>query len=77
LWAKLNRAMPILVMAGEHDPLGAAVGEIPKLAAAYRAYGAERLDVKLYAGMRHELFNELGRETVLDDVVGWLERVLP
>jgi alpha-beta hydrolase superfamily lysophospholipase len=76
LWAKLNRAMPILVMAGEHDPVGAAVGEIPKLAAAYRAYGAERLEVKLYAGMRHELFNELGREALLDDVVGWIERVL-
>ena len=31
---------------------------------------------RLYEGGRHEMFNEINREEVLDDLIGWLGRVL-
>jgi alpha-beta hydrolase superfamily lysophospholipase len=72
LWAQIDRGMPVMILAGERDPVGAAGKEVARLADAYRAAGVERLEVKLYKGMRHEIFNEIGREEVLDDVLRWL-----
>ena len=33
--------------------------------------------MKLYADGRHEIFNELNRDEVIDDLLGWLESRLP
>ena len=46
--------------------------------AADLAHGAGVADVRcrLYAGMRHEILNENGRQVVFDDVVSWMEGYL-
>jgi alpha-beta hydrolase superfamily lysophospholipase len=75
LWARIDRSMPVKIIAGGRDPVGAAGKEIARLAEAYRTAGVERLEVKLYPDMRHEIFNETGREEVLDDVLRWLQAV--
>ncbi|GJM80511.1 hypothetical protein HMSSN139_30070 [Paenibacillus sp. HMSSN-139] len=33
--------------------------------------------MKLYPGGRHEMLNEINRDEVTSDVLGWLERHLP
>jgi acylglycerol lipase len=32
---------------------------------------------KLYDGHYHDLLNDLGREAVMDDIVGWIDARLP
>ena len=32
------------------------------------------MTVKLYAGGRHEMFNELNRQEVMEDLLVWLEQ---
>jgi alpha-beta hydrolase superfamily lysophospholipase len=72
-----NRAvrfdLPILIMIGEDDVLG---GEksVQKLAAAYRSRASVRdVEVVIFPGDRHEIFNELDRVEVYARLVGWLD----
>lgn len=64
-------AIPTLWMHGTDDrlaPLGAT------RAAIERIKGPE-LEVITYPGARHEIFNETNRDVVLDDLIGFLDRV--
>ncbi len=38
-----------------------------------REAGVQSVRLKLYPGMRHEVLNEIGKEEVYQDVLGWLE----
>ncbi|MEN9786424.1 MAG: hypothetical protein RLZZ299_1688 [Pseudomonadota bacterium] len=58
--------VPMAVFLGDDDR----VNSMPVNRAFAEARGAA---VTVYPGMRHELFNEIGREQVLADVAGWLE----
>ena len=65
--------LPTLIMSGEADPVGA-YGKGPRYV--YKKLmisGAERLELKLYEGARHELFNELNADEVFGDLLKWLE----
>jgi len=70
--------VPLLIMGGDDDPLG---GEksAKKLADAYLRKG-ELTDVELivYPGARHEVFNETNQQEVRDDLIAWLDsRLFP
>jgi len=39
--------------------------------------GSTDKTLKLYEGYYHDLLNDLGREQVMDDIVGWIEARLP
>ncbi|MFC0214654.1 alpha/beta hydrolase [Paenibacillus chartarius] len=77
LWSQLNRSLPVMIMAGAEDPMSSGGKEIAALEREYRMAGAADVKVKLYPGMRHEIFNERGRDGVLEDVVrtfeGWYD----
>ncbi|MBQ1840615.1 MAG: alpha/beta fold hydrolase [Atopobiaceae bacterium] len=68
--------LPLLYIAGTEDPVGECGEGVSK--AADLAHGAGVADVRcrLYAGMRHEILNENGRQVVFDDVVSWMEGYL-
>jgi acylglycerol lipase len=61
--------VPLLMLHGDADPLCAAEGS-RKFHAGLRAPGAA---LRIYPGLRHEIFNEPERETVWQDLHGWLE----
>jgi alpha-beta hydrolase superfamily lysophospholipase len=65
--------LPLLVVAGANDPAGAATGSLAKLVERYRAHGIRDLTVTIYPDDRHEILNELDRDTVEADIVAWLE----
>ena len=47
---------------------------------AYRSFrraGVRDVEMKLYPGLRHEILNEAGGETVCADIYRWLEAHLP
>ncbi|MEK6807117.1 MAG: alpha/beta hydrolase [Pseudomonadota bacterium] len=68
---RIPKKLPMLIIAGEHDPVGGGRGA-KMLAENYKRAGLKEVEVKVYAEARHELLNETNREEVTDDVVGWL-----
>jgi len=68
---QLDQDIPILIMIGSDDTLG---GEksVTKLANSYLAQGSSDVEVVVYEGARHEIFNETNKDEVMNDLVGWL-----
>ena len=70
---KINKDLPIIFVSGDKDPvgnLGIGVNE------AYRKFedaGIRDVSIKLYHGDRHEILNELDRETVYEDLLNWIQ----
>ena len=70
---KIPKALPILVTSGGNDPVGE-FGKGPRMVAeAYRKTGIQDVTLKLYPGNRHEILNELDKETVYNDLLAWIE----
>ena len=61
--------LPTLLILGGSDPvIDPKAGRL-----FFEGLGAEDKMLKLYAGMRHEPLNEIGREAVLADLANWLD----
>ncbi len=73
----IPKELPILITAGKEDPVGN-YGEAPeKLYSIYKNdLQIKNVDIKMYDGMRHELQQEIGRETVFADQYEWIQKVL-
>ncbi len=70
---KIPKDLPILVVSGAKDPVGE-FGKGPQLVAEYyRKTGIRDVTLKLYENDRHEILNELDKETVDHDILQWLE----
>ena len=63
----------LLFLSGALDPVGSQGKGVQKTAEAFRRAGMEDVTVKLYASMRHEPLNEVGREAVYGDILLWLQ----
>ena len=75
--ARVRPDLPILLIAGDKDPVGAG-GKGPRaVREQYTAAGVADVTCTLYPGARHEIFNETNREEVLSDLVAWLDAHLP
>ncbi len=74
--APANPDLPVLFIAGEKDPVGKNNG-VEKTANKFRSAGYKDVSLKLYAEARHELFNELNRDSVTDDVIMWIDKRMP
>jgi alpha-beta hydrolase superfamily lysophospholipase len=69
--------LPILLLAGDKDPVGAG-GEGPRhTREQYARAGVHDVTCTLYPGARHEIFNETNRDEVTADLLAWLEAHLP
>ncbi|MBC2272533.1 alpha/beta hydrolase [Listeria welshimeri] len=64
--------LPILLLSGSDDPVGHFGKDTPKIALALEKAGVEDVTYKIYENARHELVNELCKETVFQDVFDWL-----
>ena len=72
----LDTDIPLLLMVGSDDSLGGEVSA-KKLADAYLAVGVSDVELIVYEGARHEVFNETNQEEVRSDLIAWLESKLP
>lgn len=72
---KLPKDLPIMLIAGSEDPLGGEKGNT-LLMNAFRRAGVQDVTLVVYPEARHEVFNELNKEEVLADVIGWLDTTL-
>lgn len=73
-WAgTLTKDLPVLILSGEADPVGAYGKGVVKVHERLLAAGMTDVKMILYPEMRHEVFNEIGKEQVYGDLVAWLE----
>jgi alpha-beta hydrolase superfamily lysophospholipase len=71
--SKIDHDLPLYIVIGSEDPLGGPKS-VDLLARAYRERGGlTDVTVKIYEGGRHEMFNEINKDEVLDDLVAWLD----
>lgn len=73
---QIPRHLPVLVFSGSDDPVHNGGTNLERLLGLYRRH-VTRVDDRVYAGGRHEMFNETNREAVVQDVLAWLDNVLP
>lgn len=71
-----NKDLPVYVIAGEEDPVGAYGKGVKEVADGLRANGVKDVTLTLYPGCRHEILNESQAfETVAKGVVDFAYRV--
>lgn len=64
--------LPLLLISGDKDPVGAYGKGVRQVAENYRRAGLHHVECKLYPGARHEVLNETNREQVYQDVLRFL-----
>ena len=69
----MKKDIPVLLFSGDRDPVGDDGEGVQKVAEELKAAGVRDVTLKLYKDGRHEMFNELNREEVCADLIGWLE----
>jgi acylglycerol lipase len=64
---------PVLILHGTEDKVTRPSGSLEF----HEVAGSTDKTLKLYDGHSHDLFNDLGRERVVTDVVAWINARLP
>lgn len=67
--------LPILITGGTADPVSAG-DKLHQLAENYRVSGHDKVNLNLYDGARHEIFNETTRNEITGDTLNWINKVL-
>lgn len=73
---KMPRELPVLFVAGEQDPVGDYGRAVKQVAESFQRLGMGKVECRLYPEMRHELVNEIGRETVDEDILTWIRKTV-
>ena len=73
---RIPKNLPVLMIAGAHDPARAGERGPRALERKYQQTGLRDVTVRIYPEARHELFNDLCRDEVTRDLLAWLENRL-
>lgn len=65
--------LPVLMVSGEEDPVGNYGAAVKQVYESYVSLGMKDVTLRLYRDDRHEILNELDRETVYEDIYKWTE----
>lgn len=71
----IPKDLPMLIISGEDDPVGAMGQGVKKLYRHYKDCGVKDLSIRLYPGCRHEIVNDSCRDQVLHDVLDFIDRI--
>ncbi|MBE6839303.1 MAG: alpha/beta hydrolase [Ruminococcus sp.] len=75
-WAsEVPKELPILLASGDCDPVGNYGRGVMRVFEALSAEG-NNAEIRLYAGMRHELLHEIGKEEIFDELYLWIEKII-
>lgn len=73
---KMPKEIPVLFLSGEEDPVGDYGKGVKKAYGDFEKADMKKIGMKLYAGSRHEIFNEKNKNQVCEELYSWiLERV--
>lgn len=68
--------LPILLISGENDPVGEYGKGVRQVFTDLKKTGHQNAIMKLYPEARHELLNELNRDEVTADIIGWMDKTI-
>lgn len=71
--SRMNPKTPVYIFSGDRDPVGAMGKGVETVHNFFCSHEVTDLTLKLYPGGRHEMFNELNRQEVFEDLLHWLE----
>ncbi|MCL2023012.1 MAG: alpha/beta hydrolase [Oscillospiraceae bacterium] len=72
----LPKSLPILLIAGQEDPVGLYSKGVTQVFEQLQTGGQENVQCKLYPGLRHEILNEDSRGDVYSDILAWCETIV-
>lgn len=75
-YSGMPKRLPIYLFSGEQDPVGAMGAGPREVYQGLVEAGCRQVELKLYPAGRHEMFNEVEREDVREDLFRWLEAVM-
>lgn len=68
---EMPNEMPVLLVAGEDDPVGAYGKGVKQVYNDLKKSGLKDISIKLYPGMRHEILNEINNIVVYEEIADW------
>ena len=69
----IRKDLPMLIVSGERDPVGNYGKGVEEVYRKLLAEGVTDVLRKLYPGMRHEILNEIGKKSVWQDILDFLQ----
>ena len=73
---KMDPSLPVLFVAGDKDPVGENGAGVRRVYDRFAGCGMKNISMKLYENDRHEVLNELDRETVYADIYRFIEGII-
>ncbi len=70
----MNRQAPVLLLSGGDDPVGDFGKGVEKTKRFLERQGVERVEMKLYPGLRHDILHEAPREEIYQYLIDWVLR---
>ncbi len=67
----IDKGMPILLVAGEDDPVGGYGKGVKTVFGKLQAAGAD-VEISLYKGCRHEILNDSCKDEVIEDILNFI-----
>jgi alpha-beta hydrolase superfamily lysophospholipase len=68
--------LPILVQVGEADPIGGEYSNKALVQAYRKNAGIDDIELFVYHECRHEIYNELNKDAIIEDLVSWVNQRL-
>ncbi|MCL2883113.1 MAG: lysophospholipase [Coriobacteriia bacterium] len=67
------KKLSLLFLSGQNDPVGHMGADPAQAFKDYHRVGVEYVDLKVFSGARHEIFNEPNKRSVYNHIEGWLK----
>lgn len=64
--------LPILVQVGEADPIGGEYSNKALVEAYRKKSGIQDIELFVYHDARHEIYNEINKEDIIQDLIDWI-----
>ncbi len=74
--ARINKQLPILLVAGGDDPVGSYSEGVRKIASAFADAGICNVKTTIYPLCRHEILNEINRDEIFAHIAQWMQSVI-
>ena len=68
---KMNKNLPIFLLSGDKDPVGDFSKGVIKTYNTYKKAGIEKVDIKFYQNLRHDILHEKIKDRIYEDIYNW------
>lgn len=70
--ARMKKDLPVMFLSGDCDPVGDYGKGVIRSYKSFLKAGMTDVTMKLYHGGRHEMLNEINKDEVYQDILGWI-----